>query len=187
MDPAVGDLWFLGKPRDSSGNAIYIWAFTTCKEFPVPAAPVMIPIGEPGRDARFNFGAFDTPVVDPPMGALLKSLAPDDVQLIPAVADDGTELTILNVLPCVDCIDDSKTIAEKWTPEDGRPDKVGKYHTVARLVLDPSRIDHDIFRVAGWDVALVVSARVADAANLSSIEGLKLRLVTGDDAKAIWD
>ena len=97
IDPAVGDLRFLDTPRDSSDNETDIWAFTTCKEYPLRAAPLIVPIGQAGRAARFNFGAFDTPVVDPRMGALLKSLAPQDVQLIPAVADDGTELTILNV------------------------------------------------------------------------------------------
>jgi len=59
---------------------------------------------------------------------------------------------VANVLPCVDCIDESRTVGEKWTESDGRPDKVGMYRTIVYLFVDPTRIAHDIFRVQGWKI-----------------------------------
>jgi hypothetical protein len=46
------------------------------------------------------------------------------------------------------------------------------------LFIDPSRANHEIFRVAGWEVALVVSDKFAHVTGLAAVEGIRLLPVT---------
>ena len=178
VDPELRGTWFLDTPVTRQGASVDVWAFVTCKEYRAHSCALRLPVGQPGRVPEFTFGALGMPVVTPLLGDRLQSLVPSDVQMIPARADNGTPVSILNVLSCVDCIDDSRTVAERWTPEDGRPEKVGEYHTIVRLIVDPTRINRDIFRVDGWEVAIVVSEWLANTAELMDVDGLTLRSVT---------
>lgn len=174
VDSSVEDLWFLGKPTDPSGTGIDARRFTACKPFGPVAEPLRLSIQRPGRAARLTFGSFDMPVVDQQLGDTFAAVAGGDIELVAAIAEDGTELSIANVLPCLECIDEASTVGEKWAESDGRPDRIGMYRTVVHLVIDPSRVDHEIFRVAGWKIALIVSDRFADATCLSGVEGVRL-------------
>lgn len=178
FDSKVPDLWFLGEPFAADGEQIDARRFTDCEAFGQIAQPLRLPIDEAGRAPRLSFGAFDMPVVDKELGEAFALAAGSDIELVPAIAEDGSELMIVNVLACVDCIDESKTIGDKWTEPDGRPDKVGEYRTIVRLFIDPSRVDHEMFRVTGWEVALVVSDWFADVTGLSALEGVRLQSVT---------
>ena len=53
-------------------------------------------------------------------------------------------------------------IGDKWTLDDHRPDKVGQYRMIVKLVIDSARTgDASIFRVSGWRVAVIVSSQLA--------------------------
>lgn len=178
VDSTVGDLWFLGGPYLSDGRAVDARLFTRCETFANVYEHLSLPIQRPGRVGRLTFGAFDMPVVDRALADSFSAGAGNDIQLVPAAAEDGTELFIVNVLPCVDCIDETKTVGEKWTARDGRPDRIGRYRTIVHLFIDPNRVHHDIFRVSQWKIALIVSDRFADVAGLAAIEGIRLEPVT---------
>jgi hypothetical protein len=178
LDSTVADLWFLGEPLGPDGSEIDARRFTESEPFGPVAQPLVLPIAQAGRAARLTFAAFDMPVVDKALAESFALAAGDDIELVPAVAEDGTELMIANVLQRVDCLDESRTVGDKWTERDGRPDKVGEYRTIVRLFIDPSRADHEIFRVSGWEVALVVSDWFADVTGLTAIEGVRLQPVT---------
>lgn len=52
--------------------------------------------------------------------------------------------------------------------KDGRPEKVGQYLMVTNLTINPDRTDgQDIFRIRGWEIALIVSEEIK-----RSIEGM---------------
>jgi hypothetical protein len=178
VDSAVSDLWFLGQPVSYSGEAIDPRRFTACQRFGPVDQPLRLPIQRTGRAARLTFGSFDMPIVDRALGAAFSATAGDDVELVPAITKDGTQLSIANVLSCLDCIDESKTVGEKWAESHGRPDRVGRYRTILHLFVDPRRANHEIFRVAGWKIALVVSDNFAHATGLAAIEGIRLLPVT---------
>jgi hypothetical protein len=179
VDGSIGDLWFLGKPVEPSGAAIDARRFTACEPFGPVVEPLRLSIQRPGRVARLTFGPFDMPVVDQQLSDAFAAAADRDVELVSAIAEDGTELSIVNVLPCLECIDEANTVGEKWAESDGRADRVGMYRTIVHLVIDPSRVDHEIFRVAGWKIALIVSDRFADATGLAAVEGVRLLPVMG--------
>ncbi|SRR6266487_2050344 len=176
-DREVADLCFFGEPRDVSGE-IDARRFTRCERYGEPPKPLQIPIVEPGNKPDFAFGAFDLPVVSPRLGRRLQDLAPDAVELIPAIADDA-EREILNVLRCVDCIDEARTVGEKWPVGSPRKDRVGQYRTIVHLFLDSSRlVGHHVFRVRGWEVALVISDDVAQQLPKAQMYGTRLIPVT---------
>lgn len=179
FDGSVSDLWFLGEPIGPDGKEIDARRFTDSFEpFGPVAQPLRLPINQPGRRARLNFAAFDMPVVDKALGSAFALAAGGDIELVPAIAEDGTELMIAHALSCVDCIDESRTDGDKWTDQDDRPDKIGQYYMIERLFIDPSRVDHEIFRIAGWEIALIVSSWFTDATGLAGIEGVRLQSVT---------
>jgi hypothetical protein len=178
VDSAIPDLWFLGQPVSHSGEVIDARRFTACARFGPVDEPLRLPILRTGRTARLTFGAFDMPVVDRALGVSFSAAADGDVEPVPAIAEDGSELSIANVLRCLDCIDESKTVGEKWEESHGRPDRTGRYRTIVHLFIDRNRVDHEIFRVSGWEVALVVSDRFAQATGLVTVEGIRLLSVT---------
>lgn len=178
VDSAVGDLWFLGEPVTHSGEVIDARRFTACQRFGPVDEPLRLPIQHLGRRAQLTFAAFDMPVVDRALGASIFEAVGDDVELVSAIAEDGSELSIVNVLPCLECIDESKTVGEKWAERDGRPDKTGSYRTIVQLFIDRSRVDHEVFRVAGWKIALVVSDAFAEVTSLAALDGIRLLPVT---------
>ncbi len=57
------------------------------------------------------------------------------------------------------CIDDEASEEViRWTPEDGRPDRVGQYRDVDGMRIDPPQVgDAQVFRTWGWSIALIVS------------------------------
>jgi hypothetical protein len=112
------------------------------------------------------------------MADVIERTAPNDLQRIPVVIDGeqgGWE--IINVLPCVDCIDRQASLMQYY-PAD-HPAKAGKPRGVIRLVLDPSRIgSHHIFHPKDWRVATIVSEDVRNALDEIGATGMEYVPVT---------
>ena len=63
-------------------------------------------------------------------------------------------------------------------PEDGRPEKTGKYRAVAGMRIDPSKVgDAKIFRTWGWDIALIVSEEIKEALERIGATGMRFKEV----------
>jgi hypothetical protein len=75
------------------------------------------------------------PVVHAKVASLLKELAPEDVQLFLVEIDGQPDhFCLVNVTRLLRCInDEASEEVEYWTPEDGRPEKTGKYRAVAGI------------------------------------------------------
>jgi hypothetical protein len=179
FDPEVENMWFISKPVDPAGNTIDPRLFTSCKRYGPTAGELMLPVRVPGRKAQFSFGSFDMPVVTGEIGRKIQDFVSGEVELLPARTPDVPGLAILNVLTCVECIDEQRTVGSKWTEGDGRPDKTGKYRTIVHLYIDPAQVrGHHIFRVATWKIALIVSSALIEHAGLEALEGVRLTAVT---------
>jgi hypothetical protein len=176
-DSAIADLWFLGEPIGNDDTPIDPRTFTSSRRFGKVDSELRLPVKIQGRVCRFSFGPFDMPVVTPDVRDSLAALVRDEVEFIPATAADR-EVAILNVVRTADCINVDRTVGERWTELDGFPKKVGKYRTIAEIVLDPQKIANDLFRIEGWKIALVASERLIDAAQLDKVEGLAMEAVT---------
>ena len=89
-----------------------------------------------------------------------------------------TAKSILNVVNLVKCLNEDQSSFTKWTEEDGRPDRIGDYRMVTKLRIDPkAAAGNRLFRVRGWEIALIVNDRVKDC-----IEGFSESGVTFQEA-----
>nr|WP_297532747.1 DUF1629 domain-containing protein [uncultured Roseateles sp.] len=171
-DPSIEDRWFLGAPIDPSGSEIDARIFTD--GVPVPSQPRLhVPVGVEGTRVGFNFAAFDMLISPAVVNEKLEELVGPAIQRIPVVVGEDQSFEILNVCERVACLDDSRSQVMRWTASDGRPDKVGQYRMVIGLKIDGSRVEgRQIFRVAGWGIALIVSddvKRLLEKCGLSGV------------------
>ncbi|MGZ3460781.1 MAG: imm11 family protein, partial [Archangium sp.] len=142
-----------------------------------------VPVYHPGTSLDFtcvDTGGF--PVVTEKVARVLAELAPGDVQLFPVEVDSRPEpYFLVNVARLVKCIDD-EACAEVlyWTPEDGRPDKVGQYRDVYGMRIDPSKVGNaKVFRPWGYRGSLLVAEDVKEALERTGASGLVFTEVTG--------
>ena len=76
------------------------------------------------------------------------------------------------------CIDEQASKVQFWTPEDGVPEKVGKYWAVDDLRVDKTKVGNaQVFRPEGWEVALIVSGEIKDALERIGATGTRFEAV----------
>jgi hypothetical protein len=144
-----------------------------------------IPIGRPGRALDFTLAGFSIPVVHIRVASVFTELAPRDVQVLPVdIQGQPDQFCILVATRLVRCIDDKASEeVEYWTPEDGRPEKVGQYRDVYGMRIDPTKVgDAKVFRTWGWTIALIISEDIKEALERAGVTGLKFKEVTGPSA-----
>ncbi|WP_309242953.1 suppressor of fused domain protein [Hyalangium versicolor] len=153
---------------------------------PVPdPGRLKIPIGRPGRALDFTLAGFSIPVIHVRVASVFTELAPRDVQVLPVdIQGQPDPFCILVATRLVRCIDDKASEeVEHWTPEDGRPEKVGQYRDVYGMRIDPTKVGHaKVFRTWGWTVALIVSEDIKEALERAGVTGMKFKEVTGPSA-----
>jgi len=173
-DMLIPGRWVLGALCDSQGRRLNDpWQFGTGRTAQYPER-VRIKVALKGMPLEFSLTGLAIVVVHVRAAEIFHRLAPDDIQLIPVDVDgQPDQYLILNPTRLVDCIDDkaSKEIL-RWKPEDGRPEKVGKYRDVYGMRIDPSRVgDAKVFRTWGWSVAMIVSEEIKEALEAARITG----------------
>ena len=138
-------------------------------------------LADDGIPLDFTLAELDVPIVTARLGIVIEKLAKDDVQLIPVeIAGVEGEFAVLNTLCTIDCLNEERSKFTKWQIEDGRPEKIGEYRMVAKLVVDTNRIGSShIFRVRGWDVPLIVSETIRQTIIEGGFKGALFQPVSG--------
>jgi hypothetical protein len=136
---------------------------------------LLVDVSHGGRVLDFTLTAFNVPVASSALASAVAKVAGSDVQCLPAEVAGQSGMVVLNALRVVRCIDDTRSEFIKWTEEDNRPDRMGGYRQVTKLVLLPGSIpaDANFFRVKGWLVALVVSEGIKNAMERAGCLGAK--------------
>jgi hypothetical protein len=157
-DQRFAERWFLDEPVSKTGEEIDAREFTYGRSYTGPV-PANVPIQYDGRRVQFNLAAFDMPVVSEEIARLLKRMAGDEAEFFPVtIGGVISDYAILNAIYREACVDERRSEIMRWTAEDGRPDKVGRYRMVTNLTIDPTRThDRHIFRIEDWEIALIVS------------------------------
>lgn len=176
FDSSLCDQWFLGTPVNVEGDEWSFWrllrgAYVTGRDLEEWHTNVE----KTGRKLAFSFSGFDVPIVTREVGDCLASLIAHDIQLIPInLAGEAIGYKALVATQSVKCVDEARSEFTKWSPKDGRPDKTGEYRMFTKLRLDPSAVPEgvQVFRVAEWQCALVVTERVVSALKTCVAEGL---------------
>ncbi|WP_369945114.1 imm11 family protein [Vitiosangium sp. GDMCC 1.1324] len=134
------------------------------------------PLDVSGHELDFCWAAFAIPVVHGRFVRLFERLGVQDVQFIPVqVEGHAGSFFILNTLRTIRCIDDARCEeALYWQPEDGQPEKVGRYRSVAGMRIDPSKVgDARIFRTWGWSLGLIISEDLKQAMEAEGLTGAR--------------
>jgi hypothetical protein len=171
--------WFLGSPYDSAGNEVDPRVFADGVPVNVPL-PLTVPVRQLGEKVDFNFCAFDMVIAPREFNIELEKLVGSAIQRIPVTIEgEDDRFEILNVCETVQCLDESRTEhVMKWTIDDGRPDKIGKYRMIIGLKINPDIArGHLIFRITDWPIALVISEEVKILLETWSMSGLEYRRV----------
>jgi hypothetical protein len=177
-DVDVRDRWYLDSLHDTHGRPLEAWDFTRGQPVQV-AEPLVVSVRRPGRPLDWTFADFDMPVVKPAARELLESLAASHVQFHEArVVGSWDRYAVANIITVRACIDDQRSEFLKWTPADGREDKIGDYRQVTRLKVDPMRMDNAaICRLAGWRISVVVCRELKEAIEAAQLTGLTFEAV----------
>lgn len=135
-----------------------------------------VSIKESGGPLDFTHAPYSIPVVHVQVASLLAERAPDEVQFLPVdIPLQPDQYLVLNALRLIRCIDDVHSSEVRyWEPEDGMPEKVGTYFSVAGLRIDPTKVgDAKVFRTWGWPIALIISEDLKAALEQSGATGMK--------------
>jgi hypothetical protein len=176
--------WHVRTPVDELGQEVDPWQFTEGIRVQ-DMGKLRMPLRVRGTPLDLTFAGLDIPVVNHKVASVFNSLAAGDVQLIPVeVEGQSEEHFILNATRVVKCIDDDASEeVEYWKPEDGRPEKVGKYRNVAGMRIDPAKVgDAKVFRTWGWTGTLIVSEGIQQALERMGATGTYFKEVTGPSA-----
>lgn len=181
-DMSSPDRWLLRDPLDEQGKEVRARQFMSGEPTRFDGR-LRVPVYHPG--SSLDFTCVDTggfPVVTEKVARVLAEVAPGDVQLFPVEVESRPEpYFLLNVARRVKCIDDAASEeVHYWTPEDGRPDKVGQYQAVYGMRIDPSQVgDARVFRTWGYPRALIVAEDVKEGLEHTGATGLRFTEVTG--------
>jgi hypothetical protein len=179
FDASGVDYWQFEAPKYDDGSDVSVWAFSACRPFQ-PSKKLVTSVMNKGAHAPLVFGTFGTLFAERPLAGRLSELAGERIQVLPVdVRTVATPFSIVNVLDEVDCVDESRSEFTKWEPgNEARPDKAGQYQSFTRLTIDPARAKgHDLFRLKGWHMALIVSSATKRAIEEYGAAGSQFRPV----------
>ena len=175
IDVYVPGRWYMSEPTLPDGQEVDdVWAFTRGKRI-APPGLLRIPIYRPGVPLDFTTaGVGMTPILSARAASVFRAMAPEDTQLFPVGVEGQTDnYHLLVVTRTVRCIDDkSCEDARYFTPEDGRPERVGEYQVVSGLRIDKSKVGSAcVFKTWGWRPALIVDEQIKAALEQTGISG----------------
>jgi hypothetical protein len=130
---------------------------------------------------ELSFALLDVPIATTQVADLIDSMAPGAVERFPVEIDGiKDKYEVLNVVRVIEAVDRGRSDYIEWKPEDGRPDKTGKFRQIHHLVIrNDVRQDAGIFRLAGWAIALIISAQMKNALEKMNARGVKYRPLEG--------
>ncbi|RYZ42360.1 MAG: hypothetical protein EOO71_08145 [Myxococcaceae bacterium] len=175
IDVYVPGRWYFKTPTTPEGQPLDDpWSFTNGEPI-APPGRLRIPLSRAGSPLDFtSAGVGLTPILSERAAAVFRDMALRDIQLFPAEVEGQAEPYFLLVVSrTVRCIDDGASEEVRlWTPEHGRPEKVGQYRHVSGLRIDTSKVgDERVFRPWGLPSALIVDGELKAALERTGIVG----------------
>jgi len=168
--------WYLGDI-----NYEDIWDFTSGRadlsgDFPA----IRVRLDKQGIELDYTeTDADEVPIVSKRLADQLSNFL-EDIQLIPIkVESTETNYFILNVKYKVGCLDEKRSIFQKFeTNDEIRPDLAGDYKAVNPLFIDPDKVNRNIFRLDKYDIVIIVSEHVKNKLEKVELSGLKFNLIS---------
>lgn len=175
------DRWFLKSLNVVDENKISVWKFLSPAKVNLPNdAKLKMSVREDGKPLDFTFADFELLVLNE---KAVSFLSDEETQLIPVEIDgikNGHTYFIAVLLNSVDCVDESRSVFEKWQIDDPiRPDLAGEYKSLYNLFVDPNKINQNtIFRLGKSDNVIIVNENLKKQFEINGIAGIKFKDVT---------
>ena len=152
---------------DADGRPVDEATLVQCMPCHAPL-PLRYEGGTRGLVHDWNWGQFLLPIIRDAIAGQLLELVGNDVEVLRVVVPSVDEpMSIVNILSRRDCVDELVSFAQR----DRENPK--KYRSVGRLTVDSVRVgDANLFRVAGYEIAMVASQRLVDAARQAAWTGI---------------
>ncbi len=145
-----------------------------------PRGPLHASIHTAGKALDFTQTTSVVPVLSARFANAIRPLVSGNAQLFPVQITGYSGFEVLNPIHAVCCVDEARSNILRFTESDGRPDKIGHYLMIRKLLVDPNRIPDSlhVFRIKDWEIALIVSQDFVDTILPLNLLGPKLKLVT---------
>lgn len=171
------DRWFLGDITVPDN-----WIFTYGRAVNAGEMPPLLSVAFDKKGVALDFtktDAYGVPIISENLADVLFEFG-DFIQLFPvSIPDTYSNYYILVVKYKIDCVDEGESDFEKFEAGNNiRPDKVGAYEAINRLVVHVSKIDKPIFRIDKYEIEIVVSEEVKIKLERANLTGLKFDLVS---------
>jgi len=140
---------------------------------PLPAGDYVVKVLAPRRQVDFVLCLPCVPIVSSRLAAVLRSIGDPCLQFLSVQVGGDIPCVAVNVHRHVECLDEARSMFTRWRPEDRRPDRLGEYRAVYKVILDPARIPSDahMFRIAGWAPPVIVSEMLKEHIEASGATG----------------
>jgi hypothetical protein len=170
-NPYIPGRWHLCAPINDEGCDPS--DFTSGKPARVRSIP-NVDIQIPGIMLDFTLTSFDVPIATHALAEAFGKVAVEALQRIPVTVGGRSGYEILNATRRIRCLDEQRSEFIKWTAFDERPDRINQYRMVTKLHINKALVPFDthIFRIDGWDVALIVSSKLVDIVRSTGATGL---------------
>jgi hypothetical protein len=165
----LGDVprWLIETPTRESGEAFdEPWMFADGRVLP-DLGPLKTRIAHPGTKRAFDFSVIEeAPIVSGAVANVFKTMAPDDVQLLPvSIEGEADSYFVVNATKVVDCIDEARCREVQHYDEDApSPEYAGEYRWIYGLRIDPAKTEGaHVFRLKKFKIAFIVSEEIKAA------------------------
>jgi hypothetical protein len=174
--------WLVTTPVSVSGGEFdEPWMFGEGRLLPDPG-PIKAQVAHPGEKRAFVFSVIEkVPIVSEAVANVFRTLAPEDIQLLPVTVEGVPErYFIVNATKVVDCIDEANCReVHYYTEEDPFPEYAGEYRWIYGMRIDPSKTEGArVFRPKRFKTAFIVSEEIKDALERVGSLGVSFEGVT---------
>ena len=176
------DIYFPNRWHLGEIEPIENWPLTmgTTPALPAPLPRLKVEVYQDGAEMDYTTtGGYGIPIVSSRLKNALGT--PPGIRYLPVEiaghADKGPHFAMV-IQALVDCIDESRSEFEQFTPTDPvRPDKAGDYKAFFHLALDTEKAHaagSSVFRLAKYDIAIVVNEVAMQALTSPGLTGIHL-------------
>ena len=175
-DVAIPGRWHVGEITDAAGAVVGFRQSVRVD----PSDSLTGSVYHGMRPLDFFLTSFGVPIVTKELGGAIKRIASEEVQLLALKLSNGIrDYVVLNATRRVECLDETRSTFLKWTEADERPDLMGGYRQVTKLRIKSALVPAhaQMFRIKGWEIALIVSETVKQEMQRAGCFGARFEYV----------
>lgn len=166
------DRWFLGDINVDDN-----WIFTSGKPVNLDELPQELTIEFDQKGVEIDFtktDAYGVPIISESFAEILFEYG-EYIQLAPiSIPNIANKYYVLIVTNSIDCVDETRSDFEKFEEgNDIRPDLVGEYEGINVLKIDVSKVNKPIFRIAKYDVEIIICEEIRQKIEALNLTGCK--------------